>query len=47
LFSLQKHILDQRSEAVWLKAEGKTPEKPVQFGTGIFSGTPVQELASP
>lgn len=46
LFSLQDYMLDKWGEAAWLKAEDELFEKLEKVDSGIFNGTPVQELAS-
>ncbi len=46
LLSLQDYMLDKWGEVAWLKAEGEIFEKLERVDSGIFSGTPVQELAS-
>lgn len=46
LLSLQDYMLDKWGEAAWLKAENEIFDKLENVDAGIFSGTPVQELAS-
>jgi toxin ParE1/3/4 len=46
LLSLQEYMLDQCSEADWLKAEDEIFEKLALVDTGFLTGAPVQELAS-
>ena len=46
LLSLQGYMLDKWGEAAWLKAEDEIFEKLEKIDTGVFNGTPVQELAS-
>mgnify|MGYP001178207582 FL=1 len=46
LISLQDYMLDKWGEAAWLKAEDEIFEKLEKVDSGIFNGTPVQELAS-
>ena len=45
LLSLQDYMLDKWGEVAWLKAEDEVFEKLEKVVSGIFSGTPVQELA--
>lgn len=46
LLSLQEYLLDNWSEADWLKAEDEIFEKLALVDTGFLTGAPVQELAS-
>jgi plasmid stabilization system protein ParE len=46
LLSLQDYMLGKWGEAAWLKAEDDSFEKLEKLDSGIFHGTPVQELAS-
>jgi toxin ParE1/3/4 len=46
LLSLQDYMLDKRGEVEWLKAEDEFFDKREKLDSGIFNGTPVQELAS-
>lgn len=46
LLSLQDYMLDKWGEVAWLKAEDESFEKLEKVDSGIFNGTPVQELAS-
>jgi len=46
LLSLQDYMLDKWSEIAWLKAEDEIFEKLEKVDSGVFSGTPVQELSS-
>jgi toxin ParE1/3/4 len=46
LLSLQDYVLDMWGEAEWLKTEDEIFEKLNKVDSGIFNGTPVQELAS-
>ena len=46
LLSLQDYMLDKWGEVAWLKAEDEIFEKLEKVDSGIFNGTPVQELAS-
>jgi plasmid stabilization system protein ParE len=46
LLALQEYMLDNWGEAAWLKAEDEIFGKLEKVDTGIFHGTPVQELAS-
>jgi plasmid stabilization system protein ParE len=46
LLSLQEYMLDKWGESAWLKAEDEIFEKLEKVDSGIFTGTPVQELAS-
>ncbi len=46
LLSLQGYMLDKWGEVAWLKAEDELFEKLEKVDSGIFNGTPVQELAS-
>jgi plasmid stabilization system protein ParE len=46
LLSLQDYMLDKWGEVAWLKAEDEIFEKLEKVDSGIFTGTPVQELAS-
>ncbi len=39
-------MLDKWGEVAWLKAEDEIFEKLEKVDSGIFNGTPVQELAS-
>ena len=43
---LQEYMLDKWDEASWLKAEDEIFEKLAKVDSGLFSGTPVQALAS-
>ena len=45
LLSLQDYMLDKWGEVAWLKAEDEIFEKLEKVDSGIFNGTPVQELA--
>ena len=45
LLSLQDYMLDKWGEVAWLKAEDEIFEKLEKVDSGIFSGTPVQDLA--
>ena len=46
LLSLQEYMLDNWSEADWLKAEDEIFEKLELVDTGFLTGASVQELAS-
>lgn len=46
LLSLQDYMLDKWGETAWLKAEDEIFEKLEKIDSGVFNGTPVQELAS-
>jgi plasmid stabilization system protein ParE len=46
LLSLQEYMLTKWSEADWLKAEDEIFDKLEKVDAGLFSGTPVLELAS-
>lgn len=46
LLSLQDYMLNKSGEAAWLKAEDEFFEKLENRDSGIFNGTPGQELAS-
>lgn len=46
LLSLQDYMLDKWGEVVWMQAEDEIFEKLEKVDSGIFNGTPVQELAS-
>lgn len=46
LLSLQDYMLDKWGEVAWLKAEDEIFEKLEKVDSGIFNGTPVQELSS-
>jgi toxin ParE1/3/4 len=46
LFSLQHYMLDKWGEVAWMKAEDELFEKLEKVDSGVFNGTPVQELAS-
>lgn len=46
LLALQDYMLDKWGEAAWLKAEDEIFEKLEKVDSAIFSGAPVQELAS-
>lgn len=46
LSELQEYMLDKWGEASWLKAENEIFDKLAQVDTGLFNGSPVQELAS-
>jgi plasmid stabilization system protein ParE len=46
LLELQNYMLAKWSEAEWLKAEDEIFDKLEKVDTGLFSGTPVPELAS-
>lgn len=46
LLSLQDYMLDKWDEIAWLKAEDEIFEKLEKVDSGMFNGTPVQELAS-
>ena len=46
LLSLQEYMLDKWGESAWLKVEDEIFEKLEKVDSGIFTGTPVQELAS-
>lgn len=46
LLSLQDYMLDKWGEVTWLTAEDEIFEKLEKVDSGIFNGTPVQELSS-
>lgn len=46
LLWLQDYLLDKWSEASWLKAEDEIFDKLEKVDAGVFSGKPVQELAT-
>lgn len=46
LLWLQDYMLDKWSEASWLKAEDEIFDKLEKVDAGVFSGKPVQELAT-
>lgn len=46
LLSLQDYMLDKWGEVAWIQAEDEIFEKLEKVDSGIFNGTPVQELAS-
>ena len=46
LLSLQDYMLEKWGEAAWLKAEDEIFEKLEKIDSGMFTGTPVQELSS-
>jgi plasmid stabilization system protein ParE len=46
LLSLQEYMLDQWTQADWLKAEDEIFEKLKLVDTGFLTGAPVPELAS-
>lgn len=46
LLGLQEYMLDKWDEATWLKAEDEIFDKLAKVDSGVFSGTPVQALAS-
>lgn len=46
LLSLQDYMLDKWGEVAWMQAEDEIFEKLEKDDSGIFNGTPVQELAS-
>ena len=46
LLALQEYMLDKWGEVAWLKAEDEIFNKLENVDTGVFNGTPVQELAS-
>lgn len=46
LLSLQEYMLSKWGEVAWIKAEDEIFEKLEKVDSGIFNGTPVQELAS-
>ena len=46
MLSLQDYMLDKWSEIAWLTAEDEIFEKLEKLDSGVFNGTPVQELAS-
>ncbi len=46
LLALQEYMLNKWNEADWLTAEDEIFDKLGKVDTGLFNGTPVQELAS-
>jgi plasmid stabilization system protein ParE len=46
LLALQEYMLNKWSEASWLTAEDEIFDKLEKVGSGLFNGTPVQELAA-
>jgi hypothetical protein len=46
LLALQEYMLDKWGEVAWLKAEDEIFEKLEKVDSGVFNGTPLQELAS-
>lgn len=46
LLWLQDYMLEKWGEASWLKAEDDIFDKLAKVDAGLFSGTPVRELAS-